>query len=140
MDKYKEIRPIVLGVAIKDNKLLVEEGIDTKKNEIFYRCLGGGIEFLEKSEDALEREFMEELNIHIDVGKFLGLSENIFEYNGKKAHELVFFYEIIISDDDYKTEYTIIDNDRTFTAKWINIEDFKSGKYILYPKEIFKYI
>ena len=43
----------------------------------------GGIEFLEKSEDALKREFKEELNIDIKVGKFLGISENIFNYKGK---------------------------------------------------------
>ena len=42
--------------------------------------MGGGIEFLEKSEDALKREFKEELNIDIKVGKFLGISENIFNY------------------------------------------------------------
>lgn len=43
MDKFKEIRPIALGLAIKNNKLLVSEGFDKVKNETFYRCLGGGI-------------------------------------------------------------------------------------------------
>ena len=28
MDKFKEIRPIVLGVVRKDNKLLVSKGYD----------------------------------------------------------------------------------------------------------------
>ena len=28
MDKFKEIRPIALGLAIKNNKLLVSEGFD----------------------------------------------------------------------------------------------------------------
>ena len=46
MNKFKEIRPIVLGLEIKDNKLLVSEGFDKVKNQTFYRCLGGGIEFL----------------------------------------------------------------------------------------------
>lgn len=39
MDKFKEIRPIVLGIAIKDNKILVGEGYDTVKGPTFYRCL-----------------------------------------------------------------------------------------------------
>lgn len=43
MNKFKEIRPIVLGLAIKDNKLLVSEGFDNVKKQTFYRCLGGGI-------------------------------------------------------------------------------------------------
>ena len=41
MDKFKEIRPIALGIAIRDNKLLVGEGFDRAKNQTFYRCLGG---------------------------------------------------------------------------------------------------
>ena len=78
MDKFKEIRPIALGLAIKDNKLLVSEGYDKVKKQTFYRCLGGGIEFLEKSEDTLKREFLEEINVNITVNDFLGISENIF--------------------------------------------------------------
>ena len=31
MDKFKEIRPIVLGLAIKNNKILVSEGYDKSK-------------------------------------------------------------------------------------------------------------
>lgn len=61
MDKFKEIRPIALGLAIKDNKLLVGEGFDNVKNETFYRCLGGGIEFLEKSSDALKENLKKKL-------------------------------------------------------------------------------
>ena len=53
MDKFKEIRPVVLGLVRRNNKILVSEGHDKNKNETFYRCLGGGIEFLEKSQDAL---------------------------------------------------------------------------------------
>lgn len=57
MDKFKEIRPIALGVVIRDNKLLVGEGYDKVKNETFYRCLGGGIKFTEKGEEALKRVY-----------------------------------------------------------------------------------
>ena len=140
MDKFKEIRPIALGLAIKNNKLLVSEGFDKVKNETFYRCLGGGIEFLEKSEEALKREFLEEINIDITVKDFLGISENIFTYQGKKAHELILFYSIDISDDNYKEVYKVIDDHGETIAKWIDIEEFKNKNKILYPEEVFKYI
>ena len=140
MDKFKEIRPIAIGLAIKNNKLLVSEGFDKVKNETFYRCLGGGIEFLEKSEEALKREFLEEINIDITVKDFLGISENIFTYQGKKAHELILFYSIDISDDNYQEVYKVIDDHSETIAKWINIEEFKNKSKILYPKEVFKYI
>ena len=124
MDKFKEIRPIALGLDIKNNKLLVSEGFDKVKNETFYRCLGGGIEFLEKSEEALKREFLEEINVDITVKDFLGILENIFTYQGKKAHELVLFYSIEISDENYQEEYKVIDDHGETIAKWIDINEF----------------
>lgn len=140
MNKFKEIRPIVLGLAIKDNKLLVSEGFDNVKNQTFYRCLGGGIEFLEKSTDALKREFQEEINIDIAIKNFLGISENIFTYEGKNAHELVLYYNIDILDKDYKDEYIVIDDNSQSKAVWIDVDEFKNGNKILYPEEVFKYI
>ena len=140
MDKFKEIRPVVLGLAIKNNKLLVSEGFDKIKNETFYRCLGGGIEFLEKSEEALKREFLEEINISITVKDFLGISENIFTYQGKKAHELILFYSIEISDENYQEEYIVTDDHGKTVAKWIDINEFKNKNKILYPEEVFKYL
>ena len=140
MNKFEEIRPIVLGLAIKDNKLLVSEGFDKVKNQTFYRCLGGGIEFLEKSTDALKREFLEEININIIIKNFLGITENIFTYEGKNAHELVMYYNIDISNEDYKEEYIVNDDNGQSKATWIDIDEFKNGNKILYPKEVFKYL
>ena len=140
MDKFKEIRPIVLGIAIKDNKLLVSEGFDKVKNQTFYRCLGGGIEFLEKSSDAIKREFKEEIDVDIIVNEFLGISENIFTYQRKKAHELVLFYSIEISDENYQEEYKVIDDHGETIAKWIDLDEFKNKNKILYPEGIFKFI
>ena len=140
MNKFEEIRPIVLGLAIKNNKLLVGEGFDKIKNETFYRCLGGGIEFLEKSSDALKREFLEETNIDIIIKDFLGIYENMFTYKGKNAHELVLFYSIDIFDENYKDEYTIKDDCGEYKAKWIDIADFKNKSKILYPEGVFKYL
>lgn len=140
MNKFKEIRPIVLGLAIKNNKLLVGEGFDNVKNETFYRCLGGEIEFLEKSSEALKREFLEEIGANIILKDFLGTCENIFSYKGKNAHELILFYSIDICDSDYTEVYNIKDGGCEYKAKWVDINEFKSKNKILYPKEVFKYL
>lgn len=140
MDKFKEIRPIVLGVVRKGNKLLVSKGYDKSKNQEFYRCLGGGIEFLERSEDALKREFKEEINIEIELGNFLGISENIFNYKGKDAHELILFYEAYINDKDYQQKYDLVDDDIETEAMWVDIDKFKNKELILYPVQIFNYL
>ncbi len=140
MDKFKEIRPIVLGIVKKDNKILVSEGYDKVKKEVFYRSIGGGIEFLEDSKEALKREFKEELNIDISIGKFLGIAENIFTYNGKNAHELILFYNVDIKDEDYKEKYHIIDDNCETDAMWIDINKFKDKELKIYPEQMFKYL
>ncbi len=140
MDKFKEIRPIVLGIVKNKNKILVSEGYDKVKNEVFYRSIGGGIEFLENSREALKREFKEELNIDINVGKFLGIAENIFTYNGRNAHELVLFYDVDIKDKDYKEKYHIIDDNSETDAIWIDVDKFKNKELKIYPEQIFKYL
>ena len=131
MDKFKEIRPIVLGIAKRENKILVSEGYDEVTNEVFYRSIGGGIEFLENSKDALKREFKEELNIDISVGEFLGIAENIFTYNGKKAHELILFY---------KEKYHAINNSDETSGIWIDINKFKNKELKMYPEQILEYL
>lgn len=95
---------------------------------------------MEKSTDALKREFKEEINIDIVIKDFLGISENIFTYEGKNAHELVFYYDINILDKDYKEEYVVTDDNGQSKAVWIDINEFKNGNKILYPQEVFKYI
>ncbi len=140
MDKFKEIRPVVLGIAIKNGKILVSEGYDKVKKQTFYRCLGGGIEFLETSQEALKREYKEELGIDIIVEDFCGISENIFTYQGKNAHELILFYNIKIQDKDVREKYYIIDDNCESDAYWIDVNEFKNNKKIIYPEQIFKYI
>ena len=140
MDKYTEIRPIAIGLAKKDNKILVGQLYDEVKNQTFYRSLGGGIEFLETSTDALKREFKEEINVDIKVNELLEIYENIFTLRGRNAHEIIFIYSIEIPDECYKDEYPIAEGDYTYTAKWIDVNDFKNNNKILYPEVIFKYL
>ncbi len=140
MNKFREIRPVVLGIAKHNNKILVGKGYDKITKQTFYRCLGGGIEFLETSESALKREYKEELGIDIDVGEFCGIAENIFTFEGNKSHELILLYNINIKECDFKDEYHVMEDGRINEAYWVDIDEFKSSKKILYPEQIFKYL
>lgn len=140
MNEPNKIRPIVLGIAKRNNKILVGKGFDKVKNEVFYRALGEGIDFGETSSDALKREFLEEINAHITVKDYLGVEENIFTYKGKLCHEIVFLYSIEIPESEYKDEYIVNDDAGEYYSTWIDIDEFKSHKKILYPENIFKYI
>ena len=55
------IRALVICIFQKDDSILVAEGYDPVKGENFYRPIGGGIEYGEKSTEALMREVREKL-------------------------------------------------------------------------------
>lgn len=93
-----------------------------------------------KERRSLKTWILEEINISITVKDFLGISENIFTYQGKKAHELILFYSIEISDENYQEEYIVTDDHGKTVAKWIDIDEFKNKNKILYPEEVFKYL
>ena len=68
MDKFKEIRPIALGLAIKNNKLLVSEGFDKVKNETF---------------DISDDNYQEEYKVIDDHGETIAKWINIQEFKNK---------------------------------------------------------
>lgn len=137
-----KIRPIVLGLARRGEEVLVSEGYDSIKNETYYRFLGGGIEFGEKTQETLKREFKEELDINIEVKDYLCTLENIFTFEKRKGHEIIIVYEIQLSNEDYeKNEFEMIEEYlKGKKAVWINKKEFLDESKILYPKEVLKYL
>ena len=140
MNKFKEIRPIVLGLAIKDNKILADEGYDTVKQKLFYRIPGGGIEFLETAEQALIREFKEELNVDIKIIEKLDVIESIFVYEGKEAHEIIFIYKIEIPEEQLQEEYIVVEDGEESITKWVDKDDIMNGNKIMFPEIVKEYI
>jgi len=68
------VRPIAIAVIKRerpagqrdeDDSILVFEGYDSLKDQIFYRPLGGTIEFGEPAEQTVHRELCEELNLEL---------------------------------------------------------------------------
>ncbi len=99
-----DIRIIVDGVKlnvrsgiiiIKDNKILLHKN-DNKDN---YCLPGGGVHFLESSEEAIIREIKEETGLDVKVDKCVSTIENMFENQGIKFHEIYFIYRGSFIDD-----------------------------------------
>jgi len=131
----ERIRPLALGIVWRDDSLLVFEGYDRVKCENFYRLLGGGIEFGERSQEALRREFREELGAELVEVRYLATLENIFTCNDQRGHEIVLLYEATLADPSFYERETleVHEEEETLMAYWIPLYKFQTGGLSLYP-------
>jgi 8-oxo-dGTP pyrophosphatase MutT (NUDIX family) len=90
------IRHIAICVFSHQGKILVNAFPDAVKQQILFRPLG--IEFGERSADAIVREIREELGLPIHNVRLLGTLESLFTYLGKPGHEVVQVYDAQFSD------------------------------------------
>ncbi len=92
------IRPLALCIFHHNGKILVNQFHDATSSESFFRPIGGGIEFGERSLDAVVREVQEELGLAIHNVELIGTLESIFTYAGKPGHEIVQVYDACFDD------------------------------------------
>lgn len=133
-----KIRPLAVALIRQENKVLAQECFDKVKRQVFYRLLGGGIEFGERAEETIVREFEEELGLQIKVNQCLGVDESIFIYEGKKGHEIVFFFEAeFVDPKNYLRELNLLEKEQEGNKViWIEINDENQ----IYPEAFRKFI
>lgn len=136
------IRPIAICLFRNKNRVLVSEGFDTNKQNYYCRPIGGGIEYGESSRDAVVRELREELGVEVENLQLLGVLENIFIYEGRQGHEIVFVFDAEFVNkslyeqeeiDGYEQEANI-----KFKAKWFSLDEIENGNSRLVPEELAK--
>lgn len=138
MLKEQKIRPLAL-VIIKhqDGVLVTGPHHDALKKQNFFRAVGGGVEFGEKAITALKRELKEELDAELINIKYLGVLENVFNFEGRDGHEICFIYQADFKDKKLYNikQFKILDSKKVDgIAKWVRISDLK--KSIFYPDGI----
>lgn len=129
-------RAKAVAVIRSGNKVFLGFSNSEKKEKDFYTPLGGGIEPREKSSDTVIREFDEETGLKIKDPRFLGIIENIFEWEGRPDHEIVLVYEADFADKSAYKEESVVrydDFNRKKIARWMPIESFLIKENVLYP-------
>lgn len=94
----QRIRALALCIFHHHGKILVNRFTDPVEQRMLFRPLGGGIEFGERSADAIVREVQEELGLSISDVRLMGTLESLFTYAGKPGHEIVQVYDARFDD------------------------------------------
>ncbi len=128
------IRPIAICVCRDGSRILVTEF--RTKGRLYYRPIGGTIEFGEHGEEAIRREFREEINAGLAEVRYLGTLENIYTDGGRRGHEIVLVYDGRLTDASLYQQAVIEgdENGTPFRAVWKPLDEFGPGKPPVYPE------
>lgn len=132
----QEIRARAVAVVRRDGRVLVERGYDRVAGSRFYRAIGGHIDFGERASRTVEREWKEEYGLTLDDVRPLGVVENMFTYEGRPGHEIVFAFEgrVVEAEVYQRDEYAGIDPDgRRHEAVWVSLADLRTDGIPLSP-------
>ena len=130
--------PASACLIIKDNKVLLQHRTDNGR----WAVHGGGLEFGESFEDALNRELSEELGIKAINPKFYKV------YSGEDLHvtypnkDEVYVVTAMYIVNDYEGEITP-DNDEVSEVKWFDFDNLPEDLHLpdIRPiNEIIKYL
>ncbi len=101
----------------KNEALLLKRTSKTRNMAGFWMQPGGGVEFGEKIEDAVKREIKEELNIDIEIIKFLSFTEGIMKE--EKQHWVSISYLAKIINGEVKN----LEPEKHEEIKWFNLDN-----------------
>ncbi len=131
-------RVLALGLLLHRDHVLLAEAYDEKKDEPlrFYRLIGGGVDFGEHAADAVVREHLEEFGLHVEVLAPLGVVENLFEYEGRPRHEIVFEYVLRFAPGSEAADLEplrTLKGETPQVGRWVPLAEALGGLYALKP-------
>jgi ADP-ribose pyrophosphatase YjhB (NUDIX family) len=130
-----EIRAIAIAVIRDRGRILVWDDHDPSTGRVVSVPVAGGIEFGETGAEAVARELREELGAVARETRFLGLIEDIFEWNGARRHELHLVFDVALEGRSiYEAdEIEIVEDDGDrYLARWRALSEF-GGASVLAP-------
>jgi ADP-ribose pyrophosphatase YjhB (NUDIX family) len=130
------VRARAVAVCRNAGRVLVERGYDRVAGSRFYRAIGGHVDFGERAARTVAREWGEEYGLTLQDVRLLGVLENVFTYEGRPGHEIVFAFEArVVEAEVYeKDEFEGIDpGGNRHQAVWVSLDDLAAGGIPLSP-------
>ena len=99
----------------------------------YYMLPGGKVHQLEKSEDAIKREIIEELGFNNLKFDLVGISEEIVKDKKNDIHQITLTYKCIYKDEISKEQFKSIESD-WINFKWVDINELDN--YKIHPSNV----
>lgn len=130
----------VAGLPIQNGKILLQKPKDDD-----YALIGGHVSRFETTEEALKREFKEELNAEISVDSLFAVGETFWLWGKTPCHQIGLYYKVNMLGNDIPFEGSFFGYDGFDDKKiemefsWIPLEELKNG-FKMYPLELIPHI
>jgi 8-oxo-dGTP diphosphatase len=120
----------VYGLLVNNNQILVSD--ECRNGFSFTKFPGGGIEFGEGIEDALIREFIEEMDVSIQVEKLFYVNEFLQFSAFNENHQLISFYYTVSTSELEKIKignHELPHKEEGEKHRWVQIEDLNADEF-----------
>lgn len=130
----------VAGVLQYQGKILLQKPEDDD-----FALIGGHVRPFETAEQALKREFAEELHAAIEVERLAAVGELFFPWGDKPCHQVSLYYRIRLEREDIPLDgrfwgYDEQGRRRTDLAfQWVPVQALEQGCKV-YPMELVPYL
>ncbi len=112
----------VAAIILHDNKVLM---VYNRNLEQYY-SVGGRCKLGENTENAIVRECREETGIDFEIDRLGFIHEIFFEADGRKYHEIDFFYYMTPLEDISLIGKNKIDLSQNESLVWCDLNEIKS--------------
>lgn len=114
----------VAGIVMDAGRVLLHKA----GQDDFWNLPGGRVEMNEATEAAIVREMMEELGIYVEVQRLAFVSEDFFDYEGQKFHEIGFYYVIALPEAHKlysQIEFKGLEDNGKLTFRWFSLDELE---------------
>ena len=129
------------GLLIHNGKILLQ-----KPKGDDYAVIGGHVGSMETTEDALKREYREELKAEIETERLLAIGEIFFNWGNMPCHQICLYYKIRLKDcnsipmDGIFQGYDELGGRKIdLDFCWVPLKELEQGLKV-YPTELIPYI
>lgn len=121
---HKRFNVRIYGLLMSAGKLLVNE--ELIRGRAVIKLPGGGLDWGEGTHDCLQREWMEELNLHITVGEHF-YTTHFFQHSAFDDSQVISIYYLVHAELPV-TFVNNVSNERTY---WMPLQEVCADTFTL---------